>query len=133
MAKWQGRSLKKPSGGRIWPRREKRRRELGSEFVPVTVGEEKREVRKTKGGDKKLRLRRAERANVLDPRTKEFRVVKILGVVENPANPHFVRRNILTKGAVIQTEIGKAKVTSRLGQHGVVNAVLVETGEGSLN
>ena len=33
--------------------------------------------------------------------------------------------NIITKGSVIQTEKGKAQVTSRPGQHGVVSAVLV--------
>jgi small subunit ribosomal protein S8e len=46
--------------------------------------------------------------------------------VENPANPHYVRRNIITKGAVIKTELGNAKVTSRPGQDGVVNAALIE-------
>jgi small subunit ribosomal protein S8e len=31
----------------------------------------------------------------------------------------------MTKGAIIETEMGKAKVTSRPGQDGVVNAVLL--------
>jgi small subunit ribosomal protein S8e len=31
----------------------------------------------------------------------------------------------MTRGAVVQTEIGLAKITSRPGQDGVVNAVLV--------
>ena len=46
-------------------------------------------------------------------------------VIENTANPNYVRQNIITKGSVIETEKGKAKVTSRPGQHGVVNAVLL--------
>jgi len=33
---------------------------------------------------------------------------------------------LLTKGALIETEIGLARVTSRPGQDGVVNAVRVE-------
>ena len=37
-----------------------------------------------------------------------------------------VRRNILTKGAIIETDAGKAKITNRPGQEGTVNAVLVE-------
>jgi small subunit ribosomal protein S8e len=47
-------------------------------------------------------------------------------VVENPANPHYVRRNILTKGAIVETEFGKARIISRPGQHGVINGVLVK-------
>ncbi len=52
--------------------------------------------------------------------------VEIETVLENPANPNYVQRNILTKGAIISTEKGKAKITSRPGQDGVVNAVLIE-------
>jgi len=37
-----------------------------------------------------------------------------------------VRRNIITKGAVIKTEKGPARVTSRPGQHGIINAILLE-------
>jgi small subunit ribosomal protein S8e len=46
-------------------------------------------------------------------------------VTENPANKNFVRRNILTKGAVVATDLGKAKITSRPGQDGEVNAILL--------
>ena len=59
--------------------------------------------------------------------TKEgAKKAKIISVAENKASRHFLRRNIITKGAVIETELGKAKVTSRPGQHGVINAVLEE-------
>ena len=51
---------------------------------------------------------------------------KILKVVENRANPNYVRQNIITKGSVVETEKGNAKVTSRPGQHGIVNAVMLE-------
>jgi small subunit ribosomal protein S8e len=50
----------------------------------------------------------------------------MLSVVENQANPHFVRRNIVTKGAVVETELGRVRITSRTGQDGVVNAVLIK-------
>ena len=46
-------------------------------------------------------------------------------VTENPANKNYVRRNYLTKGAVVTTELGKAKITNRPGQDGCINAVLV--------
>jgi small subunit ribosomal protein S8e len=126
MARWQGRSLKKPSGGRIWPGRGKRKREMGREFLEPKIGTKKVLKLRTFGGNKKLALLSADFANVVDPKTGRARKVKILTVVENPADPHFVRRNVLTRGAVIQTELGKARITSRPGQSGTVDAVLIE-------
>jgi small subunit ribosomal protein S8e len=49
----------------------------------------------------------------------------IENVEENTANPNFVRRNLLTKGAIIKTSVGRAKIVSRPGQHGVINAILL--------
>ena len=56
----------------------------------------------------------------------KIKKLKILNVIENPANPHLVRQNIITKGCIIETEMGKARITSRPGQSGVLNAVLIE-------
>ena len=39
---------------------------------------------------------------------------------------NYVRQNIITKGAVIMTDAGKARVTSRPGQSGSINAVLID-------
>ncbi|NJE55217.1 30S ribosomal protein S8e [Thermococcus sp. 21S9] len=126
MAIWQGRSLKKPSGGRIVLARKKRKRELGREPANTRVAEEreKRKIIRTYGGNRKVRLVEALYANVFDG--GKGKKVKILNVVENPANRQYARRNIITKGAIIETEIGKAVVTSRPGQDGVVNAVLLK-------
>jgi len=66
-----------------------------------------------------------EYANILDPKTGKAQKVKILNVKDNSANRNFARMNIITKGAIIVTEIGEAKVTSRPGQEGFVNAVLL--------
>jgi small subunit ribosomal protein S8e len=51
---------------------------------------------------------------------------KIETVEQNGANPNYVRRNLLTKGAIIRTEIGRARIVSRPGQDGVINAVLLQ-------
>ena len=126
MARWQGRSLKKPSGGRIWAKRGKRKQEMGREFLEPKIGPTKSRKLRTFGGDEKLGLLSTDSANVIDPKTGRAKKVKILTVVENPADSHFVRRNVLTRGAVIETELGKARVTSRPGQSGTVDAVLVE-------
>ena len=77
------------------------------------------------GNHRKVRLLAADTANLFDSKAKKYEQVKIKKVVENPADRHFVRRNIMTKGTVIETEKGKAKITSRPGQDGTVNAVLI--------
>ena len=118
--------MRKPSGGRIWARRKKRKRELGSEFLEPTLGPSRRVDRRARGGGEKIRFLGAELVNVSDPVTGGSELTKIIKVIENPADPHFVRRDVLTRGAVIQTELGKARVTSRPGQEGIVNAVLIE-------
>jgi small subunit ribosomal protein S8e len=65
-------------------------------------------------------------ANVYNPKTKKYSKEKIVTTSANPANRHFARRNIITKGSIIETEKGKARITSRPGQEGTVNAVLIE-------
>ena len=50
----------------------------------------------------------------------------IHSVVENASDPNYVRRNILVKGAVIDTDKGRVRITSRPGKDGVINGVLLE-------
>ena len=130
MALWQGRSKRKPTGGRYRPFRKKRRREIGREQQYAFIGAQRLKLYRTKGANRKVRILSAEFANVLDRRTSVTKKVKIVTVKANPSNPNFVTRNIITRGATIQTEIGLARVTSRPGQDGVINAVLLETAEG---
>ena len=125
MAQWQGRSKRKPSGGRIRSARNKRKFEIGSEPTSTLVGKENRKLYREFGGGRKARLMGAAVANVYIPEEKKVIKSKIVTVKENAANPHFVQRNILTKGAILKTEIGLVKVTSRPGQDGVVNGILV--------
>lgn len=133
MAIYHFRAKRKPSGGLIvkFYRKTMRKSELGKEPAATTIGTKKLFKMSTKGGrgktkGYKLRLKQADVANVLDSKAKKFTKAKILDVLENKANPHFVRLKIVTKGAIIKTEAGKARVTSRPGQHGVVNAILLE-------
>src|SRR5436190_4249276 len=126
MALWQGRSRRKPTGGRYRPFRKKRRREIGREQQWAFIGPQRLKLYRTKGANRKVRVLSAEFANVLDRKTSVTKKVKIVTVKANPSNPNFVTRNIITRGATIQTDLGLARVTSRPGQDGVVNAVLVE-------
>ena len=126
MALWQGKSKRKSTGGRLAGSRGKKRFEIGRELQQAKIGEVTKKVARARGGGRKDRLLRTEQASVTDPKSGKSFTSKILEVIENTANPNYVRQNIITKGSVIETEKGKAKVTSRPGQHGVVNAVLIK-------
>lgn len=125
MTIFQGKSGKKYTGGKLRSSRAKRRYELGREPTLTRIGPEARKVLRVMGGNSKVVLMRAESANVYIPTDKVTKKVKIQTVKENPSNQHYVQRNILSKGTVILTELGAARVTSRPGQDGVVNAVLL--------
>ena len=126
MAITYARSNRKPTGGLYHKFRKKKKRDFGSDFIPIKIGKPKRRFMKTLGGSKKIRVLQANVANVLDPSTGKYQISKIKAVKENPANPFFVVSNTITKGAIIETELGLAKVVSRPGQDGVINAVLVK-------
>ncbi|MEX2688850.1 MAG: 30S ribosomal protein S8e [Candidatus Njordarchaeum guaymaensis] len=122
---------RKPTGGRKRSFRQKKKRHMGNypTETRVTTTQEYRKIVRTKGGGRKIRLYRAMYANVVDKETGSYKKVKILGVVENKANREYKRRQIITRGAIIETEIGLAKVLSRPGQDGVVNAQLLKKEE----
>jgi small subunit ribosomal protein S8e len=123
---WQGESVRKVTGGRRRPAQMKRRAEIGLAPADTHIGEDRRRIIRTFGGNDKVRALRASVANVTNPKSGETKQVKIEKVEENGANPNYVRRNLLTKGAVIKTEIGRARIMSRPGQHGIINALLLE-------
>jgi small subunit ribosomal protein S8e len=123
---WQGRSVRKATGGRIRLARGKRRVEIGRAPADTHIGEDRNRIIRTQGGSHKVRALRAAFANVADPKTGETKRVRMETVEANTANPNYVRRNLLTKGAIIKTELGRARIVSRPGQDGVICAVLVE-------
>jgi small subunit ribosomal protein S8e len=122
---WQKESIRKITGGRRRPAAMKRRAEIGLAPADTHIGVERRRIIRTFGGNEKSRALRASDVNVTNAKG-ETKKVKIMTVEENSANPNYVRRNLLTKGAILKTEIGRARITSRPGQDGVINAVLLE-------
>ncbi len=122
----RGRQSRKATGGRYKAPRAKKKYELGRRPTNTTVAEKdvKKEFRGM-GGSKKTILLNASTVNLFNPKTKKFEKAKLKTVAESPANLNYVRRNILTKGSVVETEKGKAKITSRPGQNGSLNAVLI--------
>ena len=126
MSVWHGDLHKrKSSGGRKRPHRVKRKFEMGSFPTETTLGELKKKVSRGRGGKIKVRLLSATQANVSNPSTGKTEKVKVLRIAENPANLDYDRRGVITKGTIIETPLGVARVTSRPGQDGVINAVLI--------
>ena len=126
MALWQGKSKRKPTGGRLVVSRGKKKYEISREKQFTKMGEETLKQYRGAGGNMKIGMLTADYANILDKKTNQVQRAKVLNVKVNPADPNYVQRNIITKGAVIQTELGLAKVTSRPGQDGAINAILVK-------
>ena len=128
MGIYQGNDLRKITGGlKGRHRKVKRKYELGRYPVETKLGKQaKRKTVRVRGGNIKIKLLEALEANVSDPSKGISRKVRILKVISNPSNVDYNRRGIITRGAIIETEIGLARVTSRPGQDGVINAVLVK-------
>ncbi len=126
MAISQGKSTRSPSGARNKANRGKRKSQLGREPAETRLDEKRLRKIRTRGGNEKLRLATTNKINVTNPEDNKTQVLDIIGVIENTANPNYVRRNIITKGAIVETSEGNAKVTSRPGQDGVVNGVLIK-------
>jgi len=115
---------KKPSSGRKRAYRMKRRYEKGAFPTETTLGDTKKKIDRRRGGNLKTRALSINQANVSNPSTGKTEKVEILRVIRNPANVDYNRRGVITKGTIIETPIGVARVTSRPGQDGLVNAVL---------
>ncbi|MGB9740785.1 MAG: 30S ribosomal protein S8e [Candidatus Bathyarchaeia archaeon] len=126
MSVWHGDlHKKKPSGGRKRAYRRKRKFEQGSFPAETLLGEPKRKVDRGRGGNFKIKVLSDKYACVTDPKSGKTEKVEILRVVKNPSNVDYDRRGVITKGAIIETSLGLARVSSRPGQNGIINAVLM--------
>jgi small subunit ribosomal protein S8e len=117
---------RKKSGGRRHMLRGKRAFEMGSDPAETIVGEPRVVKTRARGNNIKLRALSVNSVNVTDPATGKSQKTEIRSVVKNPANVDYQRRGVLTKGAIVDTPLGQALVTSRPGQHGIINAVLIQ-------
>jgi len=114
---------RKKTGGKKRTSRTKRRHEAGSPPVETKLGEVKKKMEQGRSRIIKLKQVSTDVVNVSDPRTGQTERLRILDVVSNPANVDYNRRRVITKGTIIRTEKGLAKIVSRPGQNGVLNAV----------
>jgi small subunit ribosomal protein S8e len=126
MSVWHGHlHKKKPSGGKKRAYRIKRKFEEGRFPAETTLGETKRKIVKGRGTTMKIKALSDKYVCVTDLKTGKTEKTEITRVVKNPANVDYDRRGVITKGAVIETPLGLARITSRPGQYGIINAVLI--------
>ncbi len=116
---------RKKTGGKKGIQRKKKRYERGRDPVLVTIGEREIKIKRCRGGGVKISVKSDKFANVFDPSSNKCVRTEIIRVKSNPANKDFERRGIITKGAIIETPIGDARVTSKPSMDGVINAILI--------
>lgn len=115
---------RKISGGKYIKSRKKKKKERAGQERIVKLGEEKRKTARVTGGNVKVSLLKGQIINVKD-KNKTIKLV-IKNVLETPSNRFFARQNRITKGTIVETEKGKAKVTNRPSQEGLINGILVQ-------
>lgn len=121
----ESKQTKKKTGAKFARHHDKKLAHYGGHFASTKVSDKDVRVKARKrGGKQKIVALYAGYANVVMPDGK-IRKAKIKTVLDSPNNPNYKRMNIITKGVIIETEVGKAKVTNRPGQDGVVNAKIV--------
>jgi len=116
---------RKSSGGKKRIYRTKKKYEAAGYAAETVLGEPKRKIADGMGGNVKVKALTESFASVTDQRTGQTQKVEIVSVIRNGANVDYNRRGVITKGAEIDTTLGHAKVTSRPGVDGVINAVLI--------
>lgn len=115
---------RKISGGKYHANKKKTTSEKIVQERKVILGSDKRKNLRVKAGKIKTVLLSTNQANI---KVKgKIQKTEIVNVIETPQNRFLSRQNRLMKGAIIETKLGKAKITNRPSQEGMVNAVLVE-------
>ncbi|HEY9490913.1 MAG TPA: 30S ribosomal protein S8e [Nitrososphaeraceae archaeon] len=117
---------RKFTGGRKVAMRGRRKFEIDRYPNEAIVGDKDIITRRVRGNNIKTAFKTTDFANVADQVSKKVTKSKILRVTKNSANKDYERRGVISKGALLETEAGTARVVSRPGQDGTVNAILVK-------
>lgn len=124
MGVWHRRSGRTSTGARRKKFRSKRKYEMGRTPTETVMGSPRRKMIDSKGAIKKMPALSLLQVNVTDPKKNETYRAEIEDVELNSASMDYQRRKVITRGTIIKTSKGRAKVTNRPGQDGVLNAVL---------
>jgi len=126
MVNYQGRSKRIITGKKFHPHSAKDKTRFGRDAIETKIGETKKKIVRVRGANIKIKAYATNYVNVSFPKEKKTERVKIIALEENAASVDLKRRAILTLGAVVKTEKGRVKITSRPGQIGQVNGILLE-------
>jgi small subunit ribosomal protein S8e len=115
---------RKISGGKYHKKRKKKLYELPGKTRIVRLANPKAKKLRVRGGSIKVVLLSHNMVNVFSK--GKPKKVKIKNVLETPSNRFFARQNVVVKGAIVDTELGKVKITNRPSQEGQIQGVLIE-------
>lgn len=115
---------RKISGGRYKKPKKKKLTGRQGQARIVKLGEKKTKLLSGRGNTSKLVSFFNNVANLMIK--GKAKKTEIKNVAETPSNVFLARQNILVKGAIIETELGKAKITNRPSQEGTIQAKLIE-------
>ena len=105
--------------------RSKRKHQMGRTPTETLMGEIKKRTIDSRRKAKKTPALRLNLVNVTDSAKNVTFRAELQDVEMNPANMDYQRRKVITRGTIIKTSKGRARVTSRPGQDGILNAVLI--------
>ena len=106
---------RKISGGKYHAHRKQKLYERQSQERHTTLGDTKNKILRVRGGNTKVILLKSDIVNVLVEKGKT-KQAEIINVEETPQNRFMARQNRLAKGAIIETSLGKARITNRPSQ-----------------
>jgi small subunit ribosomal protein S8e len=125
MGVWHRRSTRTSTGARLRKFRSKRKHQMGRTPTETLMGEPKKRSIDSRSKAKKTPALRHNLVNGTDPTKNVTFGAELRDVEKNPANMDYQRRKVITRGTIIKTSKGRAMVTSRPGQDGVLNAILI--------
>lgn len=114
---------RKVSGGKYKKPKKKKLTGRPSQVRAIKLGNKKTKTLRTRGGTKKLISFFNNTVNITTKGKGKKSIIK--NVLETPSDTFLARQNVLVKGAIIETELGKAKITNRPSQEGIVQAKLL--------
>ena len=125
MGVWHRRSTRTATGARLKRFRSKRKHQMGRTPTETLMGDAKRRAIDSRSKGKKVPALRLTLVNVTDASKNVTYRAELEDVERNPANMDYQRRKVITRGTIIKTSKGRARVTSRPGQDGILNAILI--------
>lgn len=115
---------RKISGAKYHTHRKQKLYERIGQEQTITLGKEKRKNVRVRGGNQKVVLLSSNIANVMV--NGKMKKAEIKNVAETPQNRFLARQNRIMKGVLIETTLGKARITNRPTREGHINAVLLK-------